>query len=113
MLEDEIQSRLSARGAHPLTPAERDGQFEAMLEESQDPERHQSRANATPSLAVRRAAKKLGIAALEVERRAVTLWGQRFDSELWSRAGRESSPQARGRVTRILVEEIRASLGER
>ncbi|WP_309694004.1 hypothetical protein [Microbacterium foliorum] len=112
MLEEEIQSRLSARGAHPLTPAERDGQFEAMLEESQDSERRRHGGNATPSLAVKRAATKLGVAALDVERRAVALWGRRFESELWSRAGGDSSPQARGRVTRLLVEEIRESLGE-
>ncbi|MFJ4044207.1 helix-turn-helix domain-containing protein [Microbacterium sp. NPDC089987] len=62
------------------------------------------------SLAESRAAKKLGIQPLLLQRHASKLWGHSLEAEAKQRAGVASTPQARGRVTRILVDEIRASL---
>lgn len=56
--------------------------------------------------------KKLGIGPLEVQQRAVQLWGRSLEAEALTRAGADSTPQARGRVTRVLVEEILESTKE-
>ncbi len=64
------------------------------------------------SLAESRAAKKLGVKTLDLQRQAVRLWGHSLESEALSRAGVDSTPQARGRVTRMLVDEIRTSMTE-
>ncbi|MGO3148282.1 MAG: helix-turn-helix domain-containing protein [Leucobacter sp.] len=59
-----------------------------------------------PTLAEERAARKLSISPSDVQRYAERLWGRPLEEESAARAGEGSTPQARGRVTRILVEEI-------
>lgn len=113
LFDDEVEQAVAARGHAPLTQAEKDSQLDALLEESRDPERGFSdRGGARPGLAVKRAASKLGISPLDLERQAVRLWGRTLEAESRDRAGFESTAQARGRVTRLLVEELRNSLGE-
>ncbi|MEJ1089408.1 hypothetical protein WDU99_13895 [Microbacterium sp. Mu-80] len=55
-------------------------------------------------------AKKLGVQPLLLQQHAVRLWGRSLETEALRRAGEGSTPQGRGRVTRILVDEIRASI---
>lgn len=62
---------------------------------------------APPTLAEQRAAKKLGITATELQMQAMELWGFSLEQESGRRAGPGSSPQARGRVTRVLLDEMR------
>jgi len=113
LFDDEVEQAVAARGYAPLTQAEKDSQLDALLEESRDHERGFSdRRGARPGLAVKRAASKLGISPLDLERQAVRLWGRTLEAESRRRAGFESTAQARGRVTRLLVEELRKSLGE-
>ncbi|MGY2744022.1 hypothetical protein [Arthrobacter sp. UYCu723] len=64
------------------------------------------------SLAESRAAKKLSIRPLELQQRSIQLWGRSLEAEARSRAGADSTPQARGRVTRVLVDELRESVKE-
>lgn len=59
------------------------------------------------TLAEKRAADKLSITPLELQRYALRLWGRALEAESAFRAGDGSSPQARGRITRVLVDEIR------
>ncbi|GAA4705867.1 hypothetical protein GCM10025781_26500 [Kocuria gwangalliensis] len=66
-----------------------------------------------PSLAEQRAAKKLEIDPAELRHWASELWGRGLEDESARRAGPDSSPQARGRVTRLLVDEIRTAIEER
>ncbi|QDW28593.1 helix-turn-helix domain-containing protein [Arthrobacter sp. KBS0702] len=100
---------VAQRGSGPLTAEERhahvNARWEAMIE---PPEAAGYRSARRPrvSLAESRAAKKLGIRPLEVQQRAVQLWGRSLEAEALTRAGADSTPQARGRVTRVLVEEI-------
>lgn len=65
-----------------------------------------------PTLAETRAAAKLGIPVEEVWNYALKLWQVPLDQESKRRAGDNASPQARGRVTRLLVEEIRQEIDE-
>jgi hypothetical protein len=65
---------------------------------------------ATPTGAEKRAAKNLPIDAKSVSLWAHELWGRSLDEEARRRAGVDATPQARGRVTRTLVEEIRGRL---
>lgn len=65
----------------------------------------------TASLAEQRAAQKLGIPARELQQRAADLWGHPLETEALSRAGTDSTPQARGRVTRLLIDELRDETG--
>ncbi|MGH3349288.1 MAG: hypothetical protein ACRDPS_01385, partial [Nocardioides sp.] len=59
------------------------------------------------SLAVKRAAQKVGIAPAEFLDWADRLWGRSLEDEAARRAGTGSTPQARGLVTRRLVDEVR------
>lgn len=63
----------------------------------------------SPSLAEKRAAEKLDMHPAELQRWATKLWGHALEEESARRASPEASPQARGRVTRKLVDEIRAA----
>jgi hypothetical protein len=65
-----------------------------------------------PSLAEQRASKRLGITPERLQRWAERLWGHALDAEAARRAGDDSTPQARGRVTRILVQEVRNAIDE-
>ena len=62
------------------------------------------------SLAEQRAAHKLGIDAPRLQRLALELWQKPLEDEARRRAGEGSTPQARGRVTRLLLDEIRQHL---
>lgn len=64
----------------------------------------------TPTGAEKRAAKNLPISPNLVSIWAQALWGQTLDEEARERAGEDATPQARGRVTRVLTEEIRERL---
>ncbi len=59
------------------------------------------------TLAEKRAAEKLAIEPSELKRYAHELWEDTLEEESAVRAGESSSPQARGRATRMLVDEIR------
>lgn len=63
-----------------------------------------------PSLAEYRAAKKLGLKAEELQQRASQHWGRSIEDEALHRTGPDSTPQARGRVTRVLVAEMQKSM---
>jgi transcriptional regulator with XRE-family HTH domain len=86
-----------------------DAMWDAM---NQPPESATSVRKARPrvSLAESRAAKKIGVPPLALQQHAVRLWGHSLEVEAQQRAGAESSAQARGRVTRVLVDEIRAAI---
>ncbi|WP_133249899.1 helix-turn-helix domain-containing protein [Brachybacterium endophyticum] len=62
------------------------------------------------SIAEVRAARRLGVDVATFKDAAIELWGHSLDDESRKRAGAESTPQARGRVTRHLVHEVRAHL---
>jgi hypothetical protein len=64
------------------------------------------------SLAEERAAKKLGISTAQLRKLALNLWAHSLEEESSRRAGSDSTPQARGRVTRLLVDELRVFAGE-
>ena len=59
-----------------------------------------------PTGAERRAAKKINLDPLALAVWARVLWGHSLDDEARARAGDEATPQARGRITRLLVEEL-------
>lgn len=65
------------------------------------------------SLAVKRAAQKVGIAPTEFLDWADRLWGRSLEDEAARRAGPESTPQARGLVTRRLVDAVRWAIEDR
>lgn len=123
-VDSELEVAHLRRGGGPLTAEERRAAFEQALEERQMPpepaceeieaaELSQPRGESTeipPTLAEKRAAKALEISARELQRRAQRLWGRSLEDESARRAGPRSSPQARGRVTRVLVGEVRASI---
>lgn len=58
------------------------------------------------SLAETRAAEKLGIDVAQLREIAFELWGQTLEAEVRERAGGDSTPQARGRVSRKLLPRI-------
>lgn len=97
----------------PLTEEDRhahvDALWEAMIEPP-EPGKSPGLRRPAASLAESRAAKRLGIRPLELQQQAIKLWGHSLEAETLSRAGDESTPQARGRVTRVLVDEIRESI---
>jgi hypothetical protein len=62
------------------------------------------------SLAEERAAVRLGVDVPTLQRLAQEAWSDTLEAEARRRAGEGSSPQARGRVTRVLIDEIRARL---
>lgn len=113
LLNEELDRQVLENMGRPPSDAEKDAHFDALLDEYRDPERvsEASDRQVRPSLPVARAAKKLGIGPIEVERWAQKLWAKAYERESRDRAGDTSSPQARGRVNRILVEEIRKAMG--
>lgn len=122
-VDSELEAALLRRDG-PLTAEERRAAFEQTLEQSQMPPEPACEETETaafsqstdkptdvpPTLAEKRAAKALEISARELQRRAQRLWGRSLEDESARRAGPRSSPQARGRVTRVLVSEVRASI---
>lgn len=80
---------------------------EALLDASREPAERPSRDG---SLAETRAAGRLGIAVDELQALAQRLWGDSLEAESARRAGPASTPQARGRATRLLVDELRREL---
>lgn len=123
-VDDELEAALLRRGGESLTAEEQRAALDQTLEESQMPPEppcqeieagvvSQSTGEPTevpPTLAEKRAAKALEIPARELQRRAQRLWGRTLEDESSRRAGPGSSPQSRGRVTRVLVSEVRASI---
>lgn len=61
-------------------------------------------------LADRRAAKKLGVDVDQLSYLALKLWGDLLSVEVEKRAPAGASPQAKGQITRKLIEEIREEL---
>lgn len=77
---------------------------EASLEPPElDDDEHEERLS---TLAEQRAAKKLNIPVEQLRRTAIDLWGCPLEVESRRRAGEGSTPQGRGRVTRILIDEV-------
>ncbi|MGK7221519.1 helix-turn-helix domain-containing protein [Kocuria flava] len=67
------------------------------------------RALAEKSLADERAARKLGLDDEEFLVRCLSLWGHMMSVEVSRRAGEGASPQKRGRVTRVLLDELKVA----
>jgi transcriptional regulator with XRE-family HTH domain len=112
-LEDEVLRRMRDSRGRDLPQLRNSAQLEQMLDESQLPRVRSSRARAgstASSLAEERAAKKLGIDSNQLRRLALEQWGHSIEDESALRAGANSTPQARGRATRVLVEELRDSM---
>lgn len=105
---DEPGSQLSVETQH--TEGGISDALDELIEQSQippEPNWAQMDSRQTPSLAEKRAAEKLNIRPAELQQRAIQLWGRPLDEESTRRSGPGSSPQARGRVTRRLMDEIR------
>lgn len=105
---DELAA-LQAETGHLRDPTDQEV-VRALVDMRQEPpEEEGAELTATPiaSLAEMRAAKKIGVEPAELQRWAKVLWGRSLEQEAFRRAGHESTPQKRGRVTRTLVEEIR------
>lgn len=111
--EDEVLLRMSVMREGKMSRDEKHGQVDQLLEQSQtppEPPRRTSHRNSAGSLAEERAAKKLGISTTRLRQLADDLWGRALEEESSRRVRPGSTPQARGRVTRILVDELRAAL---
>lgn len=109
--DDVETAALTSKG--PLDSRQRREQVDALWEAMNEPPDADSGRSSVPkrySLAESRAAKKLGVQPLLLQQHAAKLWGHSLEVEALRRAGEDSTPQGRGRVTRILVDEIRASL---
>lgn len=63
-----------------------------------------------PTLAEQHAAKRLGIPVNELQDLAMYLWGEPLDRLITSSLEPDSSPQARGHVTRSLLSELEERL---
>lgn len=114
-LEEEVLNRMPEARSREMTDAERDGHLAQLLDQSQTPPERTGGSLArggAGTLAEGRAAKKLGVTLARLQRLSEEAWGRSLEDEALRRAGRDSSPQARGRVTRVLVEEIRESMKE-
>lgn len=112
-LEDEVLAKMRETRGREITRAERDGQFNQVVEESRmppEPTRRTSNASSAASLAEERAAKKLGITTARLRQLAHELWARPLEDESSRRVGPGSTPQARGRVTRVLVDEMRGAM---
>ena len=113
--EDEVLREMHKMRGQAMTRAQQHDQVAQLLEQSQMP---REPAVMVPgkgdagSLAEERAAKKLGVSTLRLKQFAQDLWGRPLEVEALSRVGANSTPQARGRVTRVLVDEIRGSMKE-
>lgn len=113
--DDELDRAIAQRGSGPMTAEERLAHVDALwdaMNEPPEPGVHRNPRRPRASLAESRAAKRLGIRPLEIQQRAIQLWGRSLETEALSRAGADSTPQSRGRVTRVLVDEIRESMQE-
>ncbi|WP_104132306.1 helix-turn-helix domain-containing protein [Cryobacterium sp. M91] len=114
-LEDEVLRKMREMRGREATDAERYDQVSQLLDQSQMPPepatRNPTKGNAG-SLAEERAAKKLGISIVRLRQLALDLWTRSLEEESFRRAGSDSAPQARGRVTRVLVDEIRGFMKE-
>ncbi len=111
--DEDIEREAYERMNRPITTEDRDAQVAQLWEnmlEPPDPEEHRDSRRQSVSLAESRAAKKLRIQPIELQHRAHRLWGHSLEVETFIRAGRDSTPQARGRVTRLLVGELQKSL---
>lgn len=62
--------------------------------------------------AERRAAEKLGVSPDVFGAWCIHLYGQSLDDEAAMRAGGKSSPQKRGRITRVIVREVGKNIDE-
>lgn len=114
-LEEEVLRRMRELRGREMTPAEKSGMVAQLLEQSQMPPESSGRTlnkGDAGSLAEERAAKKLGISIARLRQLALDLWARPLEEESFRRVGPGSTPQARGRVTRVLVEEIRESMKE-
>lgn len=114
-VDPSIESAVHDRGGAPMTDEEMSEVLDELVEQSQQPPEPDHRTEAPslpPSLAEARAAKKLEIAPEELQRLAHSLWAQGLEAEAAERAGEGSTPQARGRVTRVLVDELREAIEE-
>nr|WP_255396208.1 helix-turn-helix transcriptional regulator [Kocuria sp. CNJ-770] len=67
-------------------------------------------AQAAWSLADERAARKLGVANAEFLAWSVRLWGHTMSAEVEKRAEPGASPQKKGRITRVLLDELRQAV---
>lgn len=115
-LEDEVLRTLREMRGRKLTREQRHGHLDQLVEQAQmppEPNRRLRDRRPAASLAEERAAKKLGISAAHLRQLAHDLWARPLEDESSRRAGPDSTPQARGRVTRVLVDEMRESLKER
>jgi len=114
-LEDEVLRKMREMRGREATRAEGTDQVAQLLDQSQVPPgpatRNPTKGDAG-SLAEERAAKKLGISIGRLRQLALDLWARSLEEESSRRAGTDSTPQARGRVTRVLVDEIRGSMEE-
>lgn len=66
----------------------------------------------TATLAEQRAARRIGVRPRQVAMWANMLWGTHLDDEVSRRAGDGASSQARGHVTRLLVDEIKGKIDD-
>ena len=114
-LTDEVLRKMREMRGRKMTRAEKHDQVAQLLDQSQmapEPATRISTKGDAGSLAEERAAKKLGISTTRLRQQALDLWGRSLEAEALNRAGADSTPQARGRVTRVLVDEIRDSMKE-
>ncbi|MDN6458176.1 MAG: helix-turn-helix domain-containing protein [Bifidobacterium crudilactis] len=114
-LEEEVDRLMDERGSGHLSDDEMRAAVDQHLEDSLMPPepRMPLRSDRTVagSLAEARAAKKLGISVAALREAAIDLWARPLEEESSRRAGPGSSPQARGRITRTLIDEIRRREG--
>lgn len=111
--EDEVLRELRKMRGREMTHAHRQGQLEQLTEQAHmppEPKRRFTTSGAAGSLAEERAAKKLGTTGARLRQLAQDLWGRPLEDESSRRAGPGSTPQARGRITRVLVDELRESM---
>lgn len=113
--EEEVLRKMRETRGREMTRVERLDQVDQLLEQSQlapEPTRRISDRGPAGSLAEVRAAKKLGISTARLRQLAHDLWARPLEDEASRRAGPGTTPQSRGRVTRVLVDEIRESMKE-
>ncbi|TFC62402.1 hypothetical protein E3O62_03795 [Cryobacterium sp. TMT2-15-1] len=114
-LEAEVLRKMREMRGREATRAEMADQVAQLLDQSQMPPEPATRNPAKDdagSLAEERAAKKLGISIAQLRQLALDLWARSREEESSRRAGTDSTPQTRGRATRVLVDEIRGSMEE-
>lgn len=115
VVDEKLDDEVNRRDGRALTPVEHSDMLDQMIDayqEPPEPDWDDEDDLHPPSLAEQRAAKKLDLDPAELRHWAEELWGRGLEDESAHRAGPDSSPQARGRVTRLLVDEIRAAIEE-